>query len=71
MEVIVLRKIRDDLIYIERKAFPARIVRGSNPQADIADSEIIEAMEISLRLQKNVESARIAFNLPIRGIEPG
>ncbi|MBS7652895.1 winged helix-turn-helix transcriptional regulator [Candidatus Bathyarchaeota archaeon] len=69
-QLLYLEKIRDDLIYIERKAFPAKIVIGSNPQVDITDSEITEAMEASLRLKKDVESARIAFNLPIRGIMP-
>lgn len=60
-----LNKIRDSLLSIELKAFPSKIVIGSNPQVNIIDSEITEAMEPSIQLQADLKSARRAFNLPI------
>ena len=61
---IYLNKIRDRLLSIHLKAFPARIVMGSNPEVNIIDSQITEAMEISIQLQEDLNSARRAFNLP-------
>ena len=61
---IHLNKIRDQLLSIQLRAFPARIVIGPNPEVNIIDSQITEAMEISIQLQEDLNSARRAFNLP-------
>lgn len=58
-----LGRIRDSLKIIERKAFPPVVVIGSNPRVRIEDGEITEAMEASLSLQSDINSARGAFDL--------
>jgi len=58
-----LSRIRDSLL-MQLKAIPSHIVTGSNPQVNIADREITEAMDASKRLEVDLKSARTAFNLP-------
>lgn len=59
-----LRNIRDCLLQIERMAFPAEVIIGSNPRVKVFDKEITETMVTSIQLDIDVESARRAFNLP-------
>lgn len=58
-----LGKIRDRLLNMRLKAFPAKITIGSNPEVNIIDSEITEAMETSVQLEADLNSARKVFNL--------
>jgi len=58
-----LNEIIDCLQDIKQKAFPTIIVIGSDPQVNIDDEEITEAMKASIRLQTNLEAARQAFSL--------
>lgn len=62
-----LRNIRDCLLQIERSAFPAEVIIGVNPRVQVVDKEITEAMETSIKLDIDIESARRAFNLPTTG----
>lgn len=59
-----LNKVEIYLLNIQQKAFPSRVVIGSNPQVDIIDQEITEAMETAIQLQVDLKFARQAFNLP-------
>ncbi len=59
-----LNKIGNSLLSIQVKVIPSTIVIGSNPQVNIIDSEITEAVETSILLQASLKSARRAFNLP-------
>ena len=43
-----LNTIRDHLLKTELKAFAAKIIIGSNPEVNIADSDIAEAMDTSI-----------------------
>ena len=58
-----LNTIRDHLLKTELKAFPAKIVIGSNPEVNITDSDIAKAMDTSIRLQVDLDFARRAFKL--------
>ena len=59
-----LNKVEIYLLNIQQKAFPSRVVIGSNPQVDIIDQEITEAMETAIQLQVDLKFVRQAFNLP-------
>lgn len=59
-----LNTVQDYLLNIQQKAFPSKVVIGSNPQVNIIDQEITEAMEIAIQLQVDLRFARKAFNLP-------
>lgn len=58
-----LGNINNLLLNIQSKAFPAKIVLGSDPKVIIGDSDITEAMENSIRLQTELMLARQAFNI--------
>lgn len=58
-----LVKIVDDLVEIERKAFPQTIIVGSNPRVKIRDEDMTDAMEAAVNLDKEIAQARIIFNL--------
>lgn len=59
-----LNKVKNYLLNIQQKAFPSKVVIGSNPQVNIIDQEITEAMENAIQLQVELKFARQAFNLP-------
>jgi len=59
-----LNKVENYLLNIQQKAFPSKVVIGSNPQVDIIDQEITEAMETAIQLQVDLKFVRQAFNLP-------
>lgn len=59
-------KIRDNLMEIERHAFPDNIVVGNNPHFGIIDSEIIKAVDASIKMRSNIDLTRSAFNLGSR-----
>lgn len=56
-------RIIDYLVDIELKTFPTTIVIGSDPQVNIDDREITEALQTSMLLQTTLEAATKAFNL--------
>lgn len=56
-------KIRDNLMEIERHGFPNNIVVGNNPRFEIIDSEIIKAVDASIKMRSNIDLTRSAFNL--------
>jgi DNA-binding transcriptional ArsR family regulator len=58
-----ISKMRDFFLNTQLKAFPTKIVIGSNPQVNIVDSEITEVMELAEQLQTDLKLARKAFNL--------
>jgi len=59
-----LNKVENYLLNIQQKAFPSKVIIGSNPQVNIIDREITEAMETAIQLQVDLKFARKAFNLP-------
>lgn len=56
-------KIVDLLRKIELKAFPTKIVIGSNPMLNLVDEDITDAMRVSMELQTELKTALRAFSI--------
>jgi len=61
--LVHLGRIRDGLLSVKQRGFTSRIVIGSNPEVNTIDRGITKAMETSIQLQIDINSARKAFNL--------
>ena len=62
--LVHLGRIRDGLLSVKQRGFTSRIVIGSNPEVNTIDREMTKAMETSIQLEVDLDSARRAFNLP-------
>jgi DNA-binding transcriptional ArsR family regulator len=65
-QLTAFETIRDDLAEMIQNAFPDEIRIGAHPRVRVIDSEIMAAIEVAMQLEKDIMTARTAFDLNVR-----